>query len=584
MNALTRRITQNRAGVALALAAVLAVGGRRLWVIAQRPAHWQAVAAEWGSVPQFGRVVIPNHHNTHLLFNRQIENSMGFHFCDIATHKVRLLCQTPPPFYGWSPDDSRFAYGLARTNVPGQWEIVICDGKSGERIAELQHPGFTGPGMFVWLSERVFAYILNSDLAVVEQRPDGTWYRARLVPGVVPPKTVVSCFTRLSDTAVAWQEGNRIQWLEAGASAPKTLWEGRTNRLEDFLWSSETGELLLKCSDRTGQDLLRYCPRTGLAQAAGKIDPTHRATFKPQSDWLDDSPTFIAWRGGWPRTLRLSDDGLNTFHVGTPTNLEAQCLAWVGGVTAHTTLNGDHLYVIGHPANQPPGVWDYDVATGTLNCAVATEQPRFRHALTVAPTYDQLTNAAGQVRGYSVWAPARLDHRKKYPLIIGQTANSEMLPYEEMAANCGCYFAVVHRGYWMSRRLRDWPADVIALYGVLAAHPNVDTNRVFLWGRSAEAPSVTQLFLDQPGLWQGVIYCDSRSLPEVASLRGKTVLFITGKDAGDMPRLLKYQDQAFEAGIPLRLRFQEKSGHSPVCVRVTRERTEMIARFLVEDL
>ncbi len=575
-----KRLTENQSGWALALVAVLAVLGWRTWVLAQRPAHWRASATEWGSAPQFGRVVIPSHGNTHLVFNQQTEDRMGFFLSDMATRKVRLLSAVVPQFYGWSPDDARLAYGLARTNAADGMALVICDGKTGERIAELQHPGFQGAGKFAWLSARRFAYLGGAGLGIVEQREDGTWAQAQAGAGGAGGGTGL---TRLSATAVAWQEGNRIQRQEIGTESPATVWEAATNRLEDFAWAEATGEYLLKCVDEQGQHLLRYSPRTRETVETGRIDPAHKGTFKGQSDWLDDSPTFLSWPGGSPRTVRLSDDGLNTFELGTVANPQAQRLEWVGGVTAHTALNGNHLYIIGHPTNQPPGIWAYDAASGVLNGVVEGTVARMKAAQYVAPVYERLTNAAGAVRGYSLWQPPRLAPGKKYPLIIGQTVNSEMMPYEQMAANCGYFFAVVHRPYWMSKRLRDWPEDVLSLYEVLARHPNVDTNRVYLWGRSAEAPHLTQLFESQNRLWRGVVYCDTRSLPEPEAMRHKRMFFITGSDAGDTPRLMKYQDQALAAGIPVQLYFQERSGHSPVCVRTTRERTERVAQFLMED-
>jgi dipeptidyl aminopeptidase/acylaminoacyl peptidase len=575
-----KRLVENPSGWVLALVAVLAVCGWRGWVLAQRPAHWQAIAREWGGVPQLGRVVIPNHGNTHLVFNQQTEERMGFFLCDMAARKVSLLSPSVPQFYGWSPDDTRLAYGLTLTNSAGGMALRVCDGETGKLIAELQHPAFQGAAKFAWLTARRFACLASAGVTVVEQREDGTW---ALGGSSVSAAVEATGLTRVSPTAVAWQEGNRIQRLEIGAGSPTTVWEAATARLEDFSWSDANGEYLLKCADEQGQYLLRYSPRTREAVAAGRIDPARKGTFKGQSDWLDDSPTFLSWQGGSPRTVRLSDDGLNTFELGTVAEPQAQRLEWVGGVTAHTSLNGNHLYIIGHPTNQPPGVWDFDTASGTLQCVVAGTAKRFAQAQNVAPVYGRLTNSAGAVRGYSLWQPTRLTPGKKYPLIIGQTVNSEMMPYEQTAANCGYYFAVVHRPYWMSKRLRDWPEDVLHLYEELARQPNVDTNRVYLWGRSAEAPYLTQLFQSHNPLWRGVVYCDTRSLPPPETMRGKHMFFITGSDAGDTARLMKYQDQALALGISVELYFQERSGHSPVCVRATRERTERVAQFLAKD-
>ena len=579
MNRLLQRIADNKSGFALALAAVLLVGAWRAWALAHRPTRWQAIAAETGSVPQLGQNLLVNHGNTHLVFSQQMETTLGFYLCDIATRKVDLLSESLPEFYGWSPDDTRLAFKATIRDAPG---LVICDGKTGRRIAELQHPGFESAKMFAWLSGSAFAYVAGSSLGVVEQKPDGSWSRPRMVPGVAAAR--VSCFTGVSATAVAWKDGNTIQWLELGSESPVTIWQSPTNTLQEFVYSPLSSEFLLQCSEGRGQYLLRYSPRSGRTEATGRIDPAYPGVFRGQSHWRDDSPAFLSWRAGWPEAVYLSDDGLNTFFFASNTIPQAGRLDWCGGVTVHTPLNGDHLYITGQPTNQPPGVWDYDLATGSLNCLVPGLDHPFKQARYVTPSYGRLTNASGELRGYSVWEPAALSPGKKYPLILGQTVNGELLPYQQMAANCGWYFALVHRPYWLSKRIADWPAEVTRLYEVLASNPNVDTNRVFLWGRSAETSFQCQLFREKSPLWKGLILFDPGGMPDLASLSQKKLFIITGKNGDQAAMLLKFQDQALAAGIAAKLYLQENTGHYPPAIRSVRERTEVFARFLVEDL
>ena len=280
----------------------------------------------------------------------------------------------------------------------------------------------------------------------------------------------------------------------------------------------------------------------------------------------------------------LSDDGLNVFRAMTGVSPQPLRLPWGGGVYVHTSLNGSHFFATGDPAGQPLGLWDYDIASGSLDCVVTAADRPFRYAKYVAPVCGELTNAAGRPAGYSLWPPVHGSAPHRCPAIIGQTVNGEWLPYLQTAANLGCYFGLAHRPYWLSGKLREWPDDVLALYQHLAENPNVDTNRVFLWGHSAETGPLCGLLAQHPGLWRGVILFDPGGLPDPADLRGKEVLIIAGMDAANARQLREYQARALAAGVSLKLILQEDCGHNVESVHGARERTIEFAKFLAEDL
>jgi dienelactone hydrolase len=194
-----------------------------------------------------------------------------------------------------------------------------------------------------------------------------------------------------------------------------------------------------------------------------------------------------------------------------------------------------------------------------------------------------MTNSLGELRGYSLWSPAALSPQKKYPVIITQTVN-EWLPCTQTAANLGCYFAMVTRPFWRNQHIENWGADAMAMYEVLAKNPNVDTNRIFLWGRSMETGYLCQLLAEKPNLWKGVILFDPGGLPDLEGLRGKKLFIITGNDADNAKYLKKYQDQAAAAGVSLTLILQENTMHVSDTISSERARTIEFAKFLDENL
>jgi dipeptidyl aminopeptidase/acylaminoacyl peptidase len=727
MNYFLRQISENKARFCLALAALFVVFIWRLVVILGQPAGWQKMALELGSIPQFEQQLYASHASGAVVYTRHDEEKTDYYFCGGINQKPHLLSENLREFYGWSPDDTRLAYGMP--SPAGPWEIVVCDGNTGEKLAELQHPGFSGPPMFAWLSSNSISYLLsandNFDFEMIKQKPDGTWVKSKKISGV---GRNISNFTSISDYSAAWIEqmggvnqtayadtnqqwsvssvdGNQYkitaadgraltgianngqlvlqtyigadnqrwtftangdsynirnigsgqnlddwggkggivgqysqndgnpnqQWqlipiektsagvvaneivsaglykitcpsggdyvlnpndsktaireLDVASGIVKTIWASATTNLSEFLYSRESGEFLLKCPDKKGCSFLRYYPSTRWTADAGRFDNSQTATFRQASAWTDDSPTFVSsWKNNSPRSVFLSGDGMNDFHVTRADGSAPFVLPWGGGVTVHSSLYGNHLYVIGHPATEPPGLWDYDVTSGSLNCIVSGLERPLRYAKYITPIYGQLTNALGTMGGYSIWSPAKFSAQKKYPVIIGQTVNAEWVPYEQMAANSGCYFAIAHRPYWICKKTQDWPDDVLALYQLLAQNPNVDTNRIYLWGHSLETAYISRLLAEKPDLWKGVILFDPSGLPNLESLKNKKAFIITGKDSENVKQLLNYQSQADAAGVPLKLFLPEHDWHNAYSTRCVRERVLDFAEMLNDGL
>src|SRR6185312_250147 len=102
--------------------------------------------------------------------------------------------------------------------------------------------------------------------------------------------------------------------------------------------------------------------------------------------------------------------------------------------------------------------------------------------------------------------PANFSPKRKYPLVLGNSPYS-WTPFPLAAANAGYFFVTVDRPSWMSP-MDDWTEKLMTGYKDLAKNPNIDTNRVFLCGRSVESSGVTWIYSQNPRLWKGVIFFD----------------------------------------------------------------------------
>ena len=73
----------------------------------------------------------------------------------------------------------------------------------------------------------------------------------------------------------------------------------------------------------------------------------------------------------------------------------------------------------------------------------------------------------------------------------------------------------------------------MALYTMMTKNPNIDTNRVFLFGTSWDADFLSQIIAGKPDLWRGAILFGPGGLPGLSYLHKKKLLIIAGRNDGD---------------------------------------------------
>jgi hypothetical protein len=572
MKIILNRIAENKSGFLLALAAVLIVGGWRVFTIVHRPAHWREAAAEL-FLPRVIHIMVSNN-NTSLAYNQDadIDRGGGLYFYNIAAGKKILLYEQLPTdggakAFGWSPDDSFFVYSKP---VPNYLRRVfcICDGQSCETLAELPCPDKVS--QFTWLSGRSFAYLASQRLVEIEQNQDGKWDQSRFFKNV--GTNAEYFFTATSASSVAWAASGKILEFYLSSGTSKTIWESPTNQLMDFTYSRETGEFILNCLDADGQGqyFIRFHSPATWQTNANMVSLPEYENKRPVV-WDKDSPAYAY----------LADEDFDTFYIKTNADSKPIRLTWHGEGTENYLLNKNYFYVTGNLTNKP-GIWRYDMASKSLENILSVRDQPFQYAKNPYPTTGMVTNAAGERKGYFLWQPAGIVPGRKYPLILTQTTPDWKL-YAPVAANAGYYFAVAGRITWLDQSLQNWSSDVMNIREDLAKNPNIDTNQIFLFGISAETGYLSQLLADKPNLWKGVILPDPGGTPDLESLRGKQIFIITGKKAGNVEDLIKYQDEAFAAGIPLKLIFQEDERHTLTKFNSVRSRAEQLTEFLLQN-
>jgi hypothetical protein len=576
------RILSNRAGLWLAVTAVLLVVARHAWVVAQKPAHILEIADELGSLNQIIDDVYPNPANTRLVFSQMTDDGVGIYFCDMTSGKRKLVCEQKAAVWsdwssqhfkmvGWSPDGKLFACAFPpHDSQQPEEEILICDGQTGDVVTKL---GVDSKFVeFTWLMPASFAYTYWSDdrhnIAVITQKSEKEWAQTQIFRGIGTLDKELAGLTALSAESVAWREGGSLWTLDFATGEPRKVWDSTTNQLMEFTCSREDQQLLLNCIDEKGQSLIRLDPRTQSATDLGRVSDQTNAVHN------------AIWTGQNTRYTYVGlDHGAGVFYVKSNVAVEPLRVPWPGLVVSYC-LNGDHLYVLGDEPGEAPGIWDCNIRLGQSRLVMSDLEQPLKHVKITGATPQVFTNSTGSQGRYFVSEPISIVTGRKYPLIIGQDPHLWWEPLTQVAANGGCYCVLIDRPSWWEN-LDNFKDDVLRVYEIMAKNPNVDIKHVYLYGTSAETPHVCELLAEKPDLWNGAILFSPVATPDVSRVRISKLLLVGGTSDGDIVKeLTDYQDNAAQAGFSVTLDFLKDAAHVAKTKRAVSERLETLASFL----
>jgi hypothetical protein len=591
-------IKQAAVGFSLAILVVTLMIGWRVCVKLSGPAHMQAIAAEFASVGKFfsATPIMPNKACNKLLFCQGTEQGVGIFFLDIASGQKRLIYEQPRKFYdagkfkilGWAPDDSLFAY---KEHDPVEWansRIDICNGNSGEVIQRVNVDGgmwnnFYVAGVvsdFVWLSSHAFAYMRTiadkRDLIVVEEK-NGNW--VPLEPHNITGKPT-GMLTATSTHSVVWQEENTLQSLDFISGSTTQIFESTTNGLEGFSFSPDAGNFLLLCEDETGETLFKFRPAEEVFGKTFDGLDTNLCRISSQSNSVEKALWINNEKGV---AYLVQDLGQMTLFIKTNVSADPMPLLARGSVIDFA-VSGNQIFVAGSFTNELPGIWQYNLASGSLNCVYSSQEHPFKYAKYIVPLCKSVTNASGREITYQLWEPVRSSNAKRSPLLIGRSLYSWEV-YPEVAANGGDFFVNVDRPSYRVANIGPWDEDVMTVYGELVKDSRIDTNAVFLYGSSAETggsgfTGLVSLVAEKPNLWKGAILFSPTDFPDLSDLHLSKILTDEGMDDAGIESVIKYQQAAAEAGVPVTLALHKDAGHVYWANSARREQAQQLARFL----
>jgi hypothetical protein len=595
MKKLLRKVMGNRVALAVLVGVPLAVGLWRLGALALQPRHLREAAAELGTVGNFVFTPMPNHAGTRVAFSQSTDEGAGLFLATAGTGKRVLLAEKTEREYnirvlrplGWSPDDKLFAF-LCRTNVLGsdgkpraQSQLILCDGASGEVKAKI--PIRSVATGLSWLTATSFAITDEmQDVSQIRLGSDQQWTRPRTfnkpvrkpAPAKGTPavkKPLIQWLTALTADYVVYQQEGELWGWKFDADEPERLWESPTNKLVNVAALPDRRGVFLHYTNTCGSFAARFLPATRRLTELGCISPQAGSVLKALP------------LGGGNGCVWLAAD-LGQYSVLVKTNFEAPAALFLARGSVERLCDSEAaVCAVGSLTNEPPAIWQYDLGGGTPRLLVANPERPFHYARNASLETGAFTNKAGEVLTYHLLAPPGVSPRNKYPVLLGQSPYG-WRGYQNAVANAGAYWMSVDRPAFHHPRRDRWIEDVISGYELVAAHPNMDTNSVYLYGSSAEVWYVNTLAADRPELWKGVVLFHPGIFPDLSRVKIQKAFVDAGElDERGARASAKFQEDALRAGVRVSFLVYADSGHTMNSRAMHRERAEQLSRFVNEN-
>jgi dipeptidyl aminopeptidase/acylaminoacyl peptidase len=523
-----------------------------------------------------------NQANTAFIFGQRSDNGINVYLHHDPTNDILIGAFSVGHFnaltlrlLNWSPDDKWCAY----THDGG---VIICDGTSGKQLAALNVGGDVEN--FAWLSPSQFV-AFNGPILYEFVYQQNQWSKRHVL--TLTNTQHIAAFSALTSYSVVWRQIWDIWTYDLRTDRPVKVWHSGKNQLVDFSVEAN-GNILLNCGSSGGSLI--------------ELDPFSRQAF--DSDWgktkdLEQLNTnsccvlkVTSFNNGkgriylatdtWEHDMSLFSSAKDKILFVKRDN-QAKPVQILGSrEIVDYSLQGNSLYIVGSESNEPPRIWRYDLNNDSLTCAYSS-LPKFKYARLVADQYSIITNEADKTTtAYRLWTPAHIVSGEKYPLVIAQSAY-KWQSEPQIAANCGYYFAMALRPTWGSSRMQRWCDDVMNVYRELANNPNIDTNRVFLYGVSAEGNYVDRLLMEKPELWKGA-YLEGTAGPDpsVFNKHSLRVCIVVGREDSGLKWIATYLERAVQNG-QCTCAILKEGGHSWLSGNSLRASARSFAEYLTEN-
>ena len=571
-----------------AVAALVAGPAAWSWMHMHRPTDFKKLARAYGSTCSIQKPPVVNHAGTLVGLIHTSEKGVGVFIADTRTKTERTLCDVKDMDYiktsvawvfGWSPDDKIFAYSWSDNLHDG---LFFWEGNGEKPVGEVTLTN--GIQALAWVTADECAYLDKGNKLAVLKWDNDVWQQTG---AWTLPKTngAPHSLLAMGTNAVAWQTDQGIWRLDLSSGGMTRCYFDPASHLESICYSENGGSFLVV---ETAAGRNRRASRDA-AFTLGEVivgTGTNAPDFKQLAQEISILDAHWINRGkGY--AYRAANGENRTKLVVKPEAFWPGKSVFTRGSAGSIICDGDgpHVYALASLTNEPPGVWQCDSPDNLRQlfsaCGGGETELHWQPMLVGYAPYE--THNAR----FDLVPPVNFSRHKKYPLVIGMTgyawAQVPHATYAQCLANAGAYVALTgysfgHGGDEALATALNHTNNVLAVYKCLAAHPNVDTSRVYLFAFSMSTVAVSAMVKQYPGLWRGVMLFNPGDLPEAKEGMTRSLLVTAGASENWLiNRLPRYRDELSKVGIPMTSYVHQGCQHIERAQHVMYERSLLMA-------
>jgi hypothetical protein len=519
---------------------------------------------------------VSNNKETLLLYARGIDKETGLYLANMTTLERKQIelgpsAKLPPLFIGWSPDDRYLAVAITDKKKQTNRHILICDGASGAAKNSIDLPDTPEQGVWLSTNSLIFStshklYLYNFDL---DRENLGQYGKQGLVQLRFDSPVAPSSLVPIGGRAVAYDDGTNIWHLILSTCRLAQLTHLTNAAIGRLDYNPENRSFLFSFAipgEETDSSLYRFDPRTNSA-TSGLAQFTDRYNFEHiyYGNWIAEG-AGLAYAG--QNFIGVAIDNENgAFH----TNL------FSGGSYRNFSVSprGDKIFALASVANEPLGIWEYDINYSDLDNVVPPKE-RLSFSRWADPSAVEIARPRGKQLTFSILTPPDLAAGKKCPAVLNLLGNNPYEAWPQFLANAGVISISIRR---------QSPDDIKVIVDLLLKQTNVDSRRLYIVGQKTDAAMIKNLLNSSPGLWRGVILIRPSEFPELPDLPPPMPpVLVFGGSNRDLVYALKaerFLQRACQKLIPARLLFDEDIMRVSPKSDLSQERYKTMAGFIL---
>jgi Tol biopolymer transport system component len=563
-------------GIWIVAGVLLLFAVRIAWGWAHQPYDIKQLAKDFSSIDAFQKPPVVNHSGTLLGMIHTTPQGVGVFIANVTNKTEQKICDAKDVDYnpdtaqvfGWSPDDSSFAYC---------WDFALhfANNVGEESPSGIQTNHFQS---FAWLSPESCAYIDGNPKLAFCEKVHGQWQETASWPLPATngkPRSLLAMGTN----AVAWQTDNTLWQMDLSSGEIKPLYNSNPRcSIASVSYSKDADALLFVESTN------RATVSSLIALSNGScITKTTRNLLIRDAQWINKGKGY-AYRIVQGETAVL---------VAKADEVAPEAPLFPAGQIAHIFGNGDdtRVYAVASNTNNAPSIWRCDTRGEDVSRLFSPWgfQDMNVHFQPALVGYAPLGN--GHNERFVLIPPANFSRQKKYPLIIGmQGYDWEIVAhatYSQALAGSGAYVALTGYRYVSSQTLEEllgYTNNVLAVYNQLKANPNIDASRVYLFAFSSSTVVINELVKDYSSRWRGImLFSPGARLPEAKEETTTRVLVTAGSDEEWLwEQFPIYQEVLCKAGIPMQWYVHPDSAHIERAQNTMYQRTLLMENMVFE--